>query len=628
MKANEALSVVDFDEGYHRPSIFAKMVNRLGYVGRSDNRTGKPVADIHYTGYEPRVQYPRLAMPIWAMYETLFLCPEARTTINQLVTETLRNRGEWKESFSVKCAVCGLRMKSAPKDGLCQRRSCRSTVMIGADVPGVFGIAPDDDELAFINEGRQDSEWQGFGKCNRAGQSIWDVLYSLAWDICATDDFYLICVKKYHWRLEEGGRAQLYAEPTELVRGHPNVVRIVADDYGNRGGVFYQCPAHRSKIYVRPGAGIRTHTSGPAHSEDAASYEGWQIPAEVLKESTCGVFEAGIGRTCGLPLRNIHYVATDSGGAAPKQYYFEDECLHKSFFTRTVLYGMSPVVTLFRKLRIMIKVDEYIQTYFEKRRIPRGIVAVNTPRREAIVKLKQEVNRQADDDQQGIPFVAVEGSNQRGWIEFIPFADKLNEMDLDHLLSRCKSEIGKFYGVAVDLQGDTSQGGGNNNDGLMLAVQNRSVESFQTDCFNEAVFPWIAKQFGIKDHYYELNPSEEKDIAHEIQLDLLKLQRLGQQMQVAGLRFKGVDENGEYEVERKPDPNHPAMQPFGLGKNHLTPAMQGLSGGAQPGMVQPGGQQPNAVPNDKQKSLTREVSEDPHGKPSATRPDGSPEGLF
>src|SRR5688572_24887543 len=88
MKRNEALSVVDFVEqpsGIRRAvgSLFAKAGERLGYFGRNDNRTGKPVADISYTGYEPRVQYPRLAMPYWAMYETLYMCPEARTTINQ-----------------------------------------------------------------------------------------------------------------------------------------------------------------------------------------------------------------------------------------------------------------------------------------------------------------------------------------------------------------------------------------------------------------------------------------------------------------------------------------------------------------------------------------------------------------
>lgn len=623
-----ALTTVEFDANYNRPgfvkSLFQKMANPLVPWGRSDNRTGKPVADVNYTGYEPRVQYPRLAIPIWAMYELLHLNPDARTAINNLVAEVLRNKGEWHESFAVKCGVCGLRMKSFPPDGLCERRSCRNTVMQAKDVPGVFGIAPDDDELSFFNEGRggdEPSEWGGVSRANRAEQTLWDVLYSFAWDVCAVDDAYMVCVKKYHWQMA-GGKARLYAEPAEIVRGHPNVVRIVADDFGNRGGVFYQCPAHRSKIYIRPGAGMRVHgDTGSTNVNDSASYEGWQIPAEVLKDTTCPVFEAAINRTCGLPLKNVHFVATDSGGASPKQYYFADECYHRSYFSRSVLYGISPVATLYRLLRIRIKTDEYFQTYLEKRRIPRGIVAVNTPRREATVKLKQEINRMADDDQQGIPFVAIEGSNQRGWIEFIPFADKPYEMGLEELYQRCKADIYKFYGVAPDLSAQSPQGAGKSVDGKMaLAVQNRAVRTFQDAVFNDSVFPWLAKQFGIKDHYFELNPSEEKDVAKEQELELLKLQVLGQQMNIAGLPFEGVDPNGDYKVGPKPDPESAAMLAF---KPMPAPALTPPMRQAVTGTVQPGGQQPSAVPGGKRSSLAADTADEASGTPL-----GPDEGLL
>ena len=628
------MAALPYNDFMDRRGRFRKAVSRLFPQMRTDNRTGKPVADMNFTGFEPRVQYPRLALPYWAMYETLNLCAPAKTISNQLVSECFRNRGEWKHKFEVKCLQCGLEMKAFPKDGLCKRRSCRATVMIGKELPGVFGYAPDDDELSFFNNGRSDSEWKGIHRVNKAGMSWWQLMRVLAQDLCTSDDMYLVCVKKYHLTAD----GKIFAEPLELVRGHPNVIRIVGDDYGNRGGLYYQCPLHRSKVYQKPNTQTNAHTSAYDHKtpQDQDSYEGWTVPAEVLADTsgTCPVFEAGLGKVCGQALRNIHAVATDSGGAAPKQYYFEDECLHKSYFSPGVLYGISPVVTLFREMRSLIKMAEYIQTYFEKRRIPRGIVAVNTPRKENIKLLKQEINREADDNQQDIPFLAVEGSNQKGWIEFIPFADKISEMEYVEVRTEMRETIGAFYGVSPIFQGDMSQGGGLNNEGLQITVTNRSIEEFQR-LWNEEVFPWVAKQFGIKDHEFKLEPSEEKDLAHEYQLELLK-QQVSDGKLARGLRFTHIDEEGEYVHDEKPDPYHASQLQFGdFAEMAAMAQVAGATGGGDPslqgqmpGGVQPGGSQPNPVGMDKQKSLTGEMEDGFEGEPSKTDGNGVEEDMF
>ncbi len=591
---------------------------------RPDNRTGKPVGDINYTGYEPRVQYPRLAMPYWAMYETMYMCAPARTLANQLAEETFRNRGHWKQRFAVKCLACGLEMDAFPKDGLCARKSCRSTVMVREEEPGGFGYAPDDDELAFINHGRTGSEWRGFTKVNKSGKSWWDLMRMLAFDLCVCDDAYLVCIKKYYVK----GNGEVFGEPVELVRGHPNVIRPVADDYGNMGGVFYVCRLHRQKVYTQPNAGTMGHSGTMTENlrQDTQSYEGGRSHPTDVSQEKCGVFDAGMGRVCGLPLENVHFVATDSGGAAPKQYYLEDECLHFSYFSPSVLFGTAPVITLYREMRSLIKMSEYIQTYFEKRRIPRGIVAVNTPRKENIKLLKQEVNRESDDNQHDIPFLAVEGNNQRGWIEFIPFADKLNEMDLQALRDEMRMTLGAFYGVSPIFQGDMSQGGGLNNEGLQITVTNRSIQAFQHK-WNEEVFPWVAKQFGIKDHEFVLDPSEEKDMAHEMQLELLKQQVLMGKTQ-NGLKFLGIDEEGNYVTEDKPTPTHPSQIPFLTPEEQMALQAQQMGGDPNAGGVQPGGTGANPVGSEKQDSLTEEVGSEPDGAPLERGGGGEEGDLF
>lgn len=587
-----------------KQSVFQKMANR--FRSSKENRTGKPVGDIFYTGQEPRVQFPRLALPYWAMYETLFMCAPARTIVNHLLGETFRNRGKWKEAFAVKCGVCKLKMKHTPKDGMCERESCRANVMLDRDRPGIFGIGPDDDELAYANE--------KFQHANNAGEDLWQILKQLGLDLCAADDAYLVCVKTYQ-RWPDGS---ITGKVEELIRGHPNVVRIVADDYGNRGGLYAQCPLHRTQVYMRPTAGLGHSGDGtiPQVTQSMESYTGWWTGAPMAPDR-CPV-KGKSGRECGAALRDVWYVATDAGGSAPKQYYFEDECKHVSYFTPSILYGVSPVISLFREMRSLIKIAEYIQAYFEKRRIPRGIVAVNTPRKENIVAIKQEFNKTADDNQQDIPFVAVEGSNSRGWIEFIPFADKLNEMDLQALRDEFRMTLGGFYGVSPIFQGDMSQGGGLNNEGLQITVTNRSVETLQL-LFNEQLFPWLAKQFGITDHEFVLNPSEEKDFAHVHQLELLKLQ-VAQLKAQMGYRPLGVDEDGNYNFEDKPTPTHPAMQPFLSPEEQMQLQQQMMQ--AQPqqqptpeGTGEPGGPQPKALPRDEAESETEEAGSRLHGEP-------------
>lgn len=584
-----------------KKSLFTKMADR--FRSYRENRTGKPVGDIFYTGQEPRVQFPRLALPYWAMYETLYMCAPARTIVNHLISETFRNRGKWKESFAVKCGVCKLKMKHYPKNGKCERLSCKSVVMLDRDQPGIFGIPPDDDELAYANEKLE--------RCNNAGEDIWGIMRQIALDTCAADDYYVICVKTY----QKWPDGSVTGKVEELVRGHPNVIRIVSDDYGNRGGLYVQCPLHRTKVYTRATTGMMHagDATVPAVTQSMESYTGWWTGAETAPER-CEVKDER-GRPCNTELRDIWYVGTDAGGSAPKQYYFEDECFHDSYFTPSILYGVSPIISMFRELRYLVKSAEYLQAYMEKRRIPRGVVAVNTPRKENILAIKQEFNKTADDNQQDIPFIAVEGSNSRGWIEFLPFADKINELELTALREELRNIIGGFYGVSPIFQGDMSQGGGLNNEGLQITVTNRSVETFQR-FFSERLFKWLAKQFGITDHEFVLNPSEEKDFAHVHQLELLKLQ-VAQLKAQMGYRPLGVDEDGNYLFEDKPTPTHPAMLPFLSPKEQMM-----LQGGmAQQGQEtpqgtgEPGGPQPKALPRDEAEEETDEATSRLHGEP-------------
>ena len=70
---------------------------------------------------------------------------------------------------------------------------------------------------------------------------------------------------------------------------------------------------------------------------------------------------------------------------------------------------------------------------------------------------------------------------------------------------------------------DNTTSGGLNNEGMQILVTNRAVQMAQ-NVYNNYVFPYLVKQFGITDWKLKLPPSEEED-------------------EVAGLRKKEIEVN-------------------------------------------------------------------------------------
>ena len=69
---------------------------------------------------------------------------------------------------------------------------------------------------------------------------------------------------------------------------------------------------------------------------------------------------------------------------------------------------------------------------------------------------------------------------------------------------------------------DNTTSGGLNNEGMQILVTNRAVQMAQ-NVYNNYVFPFLIKQFGITDWNLKLPPSEEEDEIAVLRKERLKL---------------------------------------------------------------------------------------------------------
>jgi len=303
------------------------------------------------------------------------------------------------------------------------------------------------------------------GYVNKSNQLFIDVLKELEDDLNIVDDAYLILVKEYF--LDNNGEIRMH-RIKEIYRGDPVTMAIYSDEVGERGTSGFTSLNDRTFISDDP-------------------FECHPETKEILYP--------------------VHYVNRAKG---EEQYFVEGEVLHFSKYSPSRLYGQSPVLTLFSHITTLLAMENYVNTSYTKSRMPRGLLAVQTRNMESMRTFWRSVKEKMEEDKHFIPVMGIEADNGKGSVEWIKFMDSLKEMDYVAVKEDLRDRIAAFYGVSKIFMADNSASGGLNNEGMQILVTNRAVEMAQ-NVYNLYVFPWLAKEFGIKDWKLILPPSEEED---------------------------------------------------------------------------------------------------------------------
>jgi len=303
------------------------------------------------------------------------------------------------------------------------------------------------------------------GYVNKSEQKFIDVFKELEDDLNIMDDAYIVLVKEYY--LDGNGKIRMH-RIKELFRGDPVTMSIYADEVGIRGTKGFTCINHRSFLA--------------------------QEPHEPCQE-------------CRGPVYPIHYVNRANG---EEQYFIEGEVLHFSKYSRSRLYGHSPILTLFNNIMTLIAMENYVNSSYTKSRMPRGLLAVQTRNMDSMAAFWRGVKERMEQDPHYIPVMGIEAENGKGSVEWIKFMDSLKEMEYVAVKDDLRDRISAFYGVSKVFMADNTTSGGLNNEGMQILVTNRAVQMAQ-NVYNNYVFPFLTKQFGITDWVLKLPPSEEED---------------------------------------------------------------------------------------------------------------------
>ena len=357
------------------------------------------------------------------------------------------------------------------------------------------------------------------GYVNSSEQLFIDVLKELEDDLNIMDDAYIVMVKEYF--LDGNGKIRMH-RIKEIYRGDPVTMFIYADEDGVKGNKGFTCVHHRDVISTEP-------------------------------HDNC--------ETCGSPLMPIHYVNRAKGD---EQYFLEGEVLHFSKYSPSRLYGFSPVITLYNHIMTLIAMENYVNSAYTKSRMPRGLLAVQTRNMDSMRAFWRGVKEKMEADPHFIPVMGIEAEGGKGAVEWIKFMDSLKEMDYISVKDDLRDRISAFYGVSKVFMADNTTSGGLNNEGMQILVTNRAVQMAQ-NVYNEYVFPYLVKQFGITDWKLKLPPSEEEDeIAglrkKEIEVNIAaSIKNLGFEVD--------MDEDGNF-TYKKPEPQ-PEQKPEGEGDKPL-----------------------------------------------------------
>lgn len=317
-----------------------------------------------------------------------------------------------------------------------------------------------------------DSEYALFesfrDNANKNGQPMSEVLGMIEDDINIFDDGYLLFNRDYAYSNKRIVRKKL----KELLRIDPAYTRIISDNTGmpgmnNQGERLYVCPMHRDSLQ---------------------------------KTENCD--------TCGCENLIAGYAFTVSKEA--EKYYGVNEVVHVSKYSPGLLYGFSPVLSIWQKAITLMNQDKYIREYYGKQRPPKGALFVNTRNQSSLQKSWDWLLQKTRKNPHVIHPLGVETNGNGNVAQFVDFMNSLNEMQFKEGREEMRRIIGAIYGVSPLFQNDVSTSGGLNNEGLQVTVTNRSVERSKS-VYNQKLLPAIKKELDIKSFEIMLPPSDEED---------------------------------------------------------------------------------------------------------------------
>lgn len=304
---------------------------------------------------------------------------------------------------------------------------------------------------------------------NDNDQSLEEVFSELEYDLNIANNAYMLMLPVYSFN--SNGEI-IGKELKETIRVDPrffgpvlnNTMTPGKDDDNND---LLCCPEHRSSTYTN--------------------------------RNTCPI--------CGKQMLKVYFETMGSD----KIYYFKDEVVWVKRYKPGKGLGISPLVSLWKKNAILVEQDEYVLELYKGKKPPKSLLLFNTSNTDSLQKEWNSMIQRVQEYPHISPIMGVDSQGTKGdFVKFFDFMRSLDEMQFTEFRNELRRSIGSVYGVLPLWQGDLSQGGGLNNEGMQITVTNRTIEHNQGD-YNKKFLPKWMKMHGFDGWIARLKPSEEED---------------------------------------------------------------------------------------------------------------------
>ena len=354
---------------------------------------------------------------------------------------------------------------------------------------------------------------------NSNEQSLEDVSRQLERDLEVADNAYLLVLKNYWIDDATGLISEKKTEIKEMIRVDPPQVAMIADSDGRIG-----YDDKRNEIFVCP----RFEHRDKRLTSNTCDKCGAQALKAIMEVNS--VYSIGIPQ----PKRVI---------------YGEGEVIWKAGkYKPGLIYGFSPIYSIWSKAMSLTHMDEYIRKYFDKMRPPRGMLVIASRNYETFRKSWDMLEQKATEDPYMIHPLLVEsekgGKNMAQWIDF---TGSLKELEFMALRKELRQIIGAIYGVLPLYYGEMPSGW--SQEGLQVTITNRAV-TWSQDILRKAFLNKIAHLLGVDDWELRLKAGEETDKLRELQTQSTEIQNMAA-MQGMGFEVKRTH-TGEFKVSKDP----------------------------------------------------------------------------
>jgi len=486
--------------------------------------TVRPSISQPYMSTDTGAKLPIFPFPLIMIYELADNIDALRIPIETINREMFKNGFEITERFKYKCNNCSKEFQYKPTAEVTPAGIVEDTPESKLE-PIVCDTCGSKNLRRPVPEHRKQLEDLMTKTINGNEQNLEDVCRQLERDLEVADNAYMLLLKNYFVDDRTGRIDQKRTEIKEIIRVDPPQVAMIADSDGRIG-----YDDKRNKVFVCP----RFEHRDTRLSTDKCDKCGAQALKAVCEVNS--VYSIGIPQ----PKRVI---------------YGEGELIWKAGkYKPSLVYGYSPIYSVWSKAMSLSHMDEYVRKYFDKMRPPRGMLVIASRNYETFRKSWDALEQKATEDPYMIHPLLVEqekgGNNMAQWLDF---TGSLKELEFIAVRQELRQIIGAIYGVLPLYYGEMV--GGWSQEGLQVTITNRAVKWGQ-DILYKAFFKKLSEMFGVDDWDLKLKTGEENDKLRELQQDGVEINNM-QALQGMGFEITRTHQ-GEYKISKDPV-NNPAM---------------------------------------------------------------------